>query len=142
MSSFRSVPLRFAVTVTPLAQFAVTVPAIDEAVCAVMSHCTSEQLPSGRPAIVDEPHEPAKPDAAPVFDPPELVPPFEDPPVDVVPATPAFSEGAVGLKTFEDCWNEQLVARIAASNKFKTRTFFMDDALTLLYRHTQFWCVL
>src|SRR5687767_13531405 len=103
-------------TVTPLAQFAATFPAIDELVCAVMFHFTSEQLPSGRPAMLDEPQAPAKAEAAPELEPPDVVappvdepPPVDDPPV-VGPATPPLSDGPVGVKSFELCWNEQPVA--------------------------------
>ena len=80
--SFRNVPVSSAETVTPLAQLAVTLPAIDAAVCAVMFHLTSEQLPSGRPAMLDEPHAPANADAAPELEPP---PDVAEPPVDAPP---------------------------------------------------------
>src|SRR5688572_7618560 len=118
--SLCSVPVRFAETVTPLAQFAETVPSMVDAVCAVMSHFTSEQLPSGRPAMVEEPQLPANADAAPVAEPPPVDdPPPVDPPVVVEPATPPVSEGAVGVKSFELCSNEQPVASIEASARPK-----------------------
>src|SRR5687768_11163984 len=121
--SLCSVPVRSAATFTPLAQLAVTVPPIDVAVCAVMSHFTSEQLPSGRPAIADDPHEPANADAAFEPEPPPL-PVLEEPP-DVFPAGPSLPDGAVGANSFEVFSNAQPVASVAASTRLKREIFFM-----------------
>jgi hypothetical protein len=127
-------------TVTPLAQFAATFPAIDELVCAVMFHFTSEQLPSGRPAMLDEPQAPANADAAPELEPPDVAvtavddaPPVDDPLV-VDPVAPPVSDGAVGVKSFEVCSNEQPVASIEASSKLKKKVCFIVAPLRFCIR--------
>jgi hypothetical protein len=124
-------------TVTPLAQFAVTVPEIVDAVCVVMSHLTSEQLPSGSPAIDGEPHVPPNADAGEVVDVPpvEPEPPVVDDPPDVVPAAPALSEGAVGVKSFEVFSNAQPVASIEASNRLKKHSFFITGPYSFVLAH-------
>jgi hypothetical protein len=138
--SLCSVPVKLAATTMPLAQFAVTVPPTDEAVCAVISHFTSEQLPSGRPAIVDEPHAPANADAAVVLP----VEPVEDEPVEpvvvVLPAAPLTLEGDVGPRSFDVCSNAQPVASVEASNKVVREAFFMIGPYSFVW-HTQFWYV-
>src|SRR5688500_13392439 len=99
--SLSIVPFRLAATTTPLAQFAETVPDTDEAVCAVISHFTSEQLPSGRPAMVDEPQAPLNADAGVVVEvPADPLLPVEEEPVPVVPAVPLTLDGDVGVKSF------------------------------------------
>jgi hypothetical protein len=142
------VPVRFAATFTPLAQLAVTVPATDEAVWVVMSHFTSEQLPSGSPAMLGEPHAPANADAGeleefpPVDVPPVDVPPVEDPPVEVEPAAPLFPEGAVGLKSFDVCSNAHPVASVEASSRLRRETFFMIGPYSFVSAHTVLVCSL
>ena len=116
-------PVRFGGHVTPLAQFAVTVPAIDVCRLRVMSHFTSEQLPSGRPAIVDEPHAPMNAEPPVLVDPP---PEDEPPPLDVAAdgraaEAPSLPEGAVGLKSSDVCSNAQPVASVEASTGSKER---------------------
>src|SRR5688572_25007236 len=127
------VPVRFAETFTPLAHVAVTVPDTDEAVCVVMSHFTSEQLPSGSPAIVDEPHAPAnaEADGVAVVDPVE-----DDAPVALPPAASPVPDGDVGPVSLFS--NEQPVDSVAASIRLKRAKVFIRD-LTLVYRHMQFW---
>ena len=97
-----------------------------------MSHFTSEQLPNGSPAIVDEPHAPLNADAGVGVDEPEVLPlpvddePVdEDPVVDVLPAGPLVSDGAVGPNSLEVCSNAQPVARADAINRLIREKFFM-----------------
>src|SRR5687767_13755808 len=89
-----------------------------------MSHFTSEQLPSGRPAMLGEPHAPANTDAGEF----EEFPPVDEPPVDVPPAAPSFP-GAVGLKSFDVFSNAQPVASIDASSRLGREKVFMDMPL-------------
>src|SRR5262245_61049708 len=82
-----------------------------------MSHFTSEQLPSGSPAMLDEPQAPLKADVAPV-----------PPPVDVDPVPPAeppLPLGAVGVNSFVVFSNAQPVARVDASRMPKRQNVFM-----------------
>src|SRR5687767_8748647 len=105
-----------------------------------MFHFTSEQLPRGRPAMLDEPQAPANADAAPELEPPDVAaPPVDDPPpVDaplvVEPATPPVSDGAVGVKSFELCSNEQPLASTDASSKLKKEVCFIVAPLRFCIR--------
>jgi hypothetical protein len=110
--------------VTPLAQFAVTVPETADVLCVVISHFTSEQLPSGSPAIEGEPQAPLNADAD-----GEVDPPVVDEPPDVVPAAPPVPVGAVGPRTFEVFSNAQPVATSAASNRLEREAFFIGPPL-------------
>lgn len=102
-----------------------------------MCHWTSEQFPSGRPAIVDDPHAPLKGEP-PVVDPPLVVadpplvvepPPVDDPPVVVWPAAPSEPEGAVGLKSFDVCWIEHPVTSVEASSRPRRERCFMMERI-------------
>ena len=115
------VPVRFAATVTPLAHVADTVPETDDDVCVVMNHLTSAQLPSGSPAIVEEPQAPLKAPAGEVVEPEPLPLPVDDDPVDApVPV------GAAGLASLVVFSKEQPVASIDATSTNKDKVFIFD----------------
>jgi hypothetical protein len=128
------VPVRFAATVTPLAQVADTVPETDDAVCVVISHFTSAQLPSGRPAIVEDPHAPLNADAADVDDPDPLELPVEDDPVD--PDDDASPEGVVGLRSLVVCSNSQPALSIDASSRLNKDKVFMIGPYSFAHGNT------
>ena len=121
-----SAPVRLAATTTPLEQFALTLPVMDVSVCELICQLTSEQFPSGRPAIVDDPHAPLNPEP-PVVDPPPDVdpPPLDVPPLVEPPAVLSLPEGAVGLKRSDVCSNAQLVASVEISKRLKRERIFM-----------------
>ena len=101
-SALLSSPARVAVTVTPPAQVADSVPPTEVDDCSVMSHFKSLQLPIGRPAMVDDPHAPMNADAGVEVAPDELEP-LLDP------------LGAVGVKSFVVFSYEQPVTIADAS---------------------------
>ena len=83
-----------------------------------MSHFTSEQLPIGSPAIVDEPHAPAKADAGDAVEVDGL--PLL---VEAVPAVPLVSGNGVGAVSVFS--NPQPAASVDASSRLKRQKFFM-----------------
>jgi hypothetical protein len=97
---------------------------IDVAVCELICQLTSEQFPSGRPAIVDDPHTPLKPEPPPDVDPPPLDELLLDEPPIVLPAV-SLPEGAVGLKSFDDCSKAQPVAIVETSTRLEREKIFM-----------------
>ena len=135
------VPVRFASTFTPLGQLADTVPETDDALCSVMSHFTSPQLPTGRPAMLDEPQAPPKAEAG-------VVPGLdEEPPPDVGFAelvgcvevgAPPVLEGARGFESSVLFSSEQPDASVDASSRDTKEMRFMIRPFTVLYRRAQF----
>jgi hypothetical protein len=103
-----------------------------------MSHFTSVQLPSGSPAIVDEPHAPAKAEAGEVadVDVADVDPVEVDVPPEVLPAVSAFPDGDIGLESLFS--NAQPVATVEASSRLRRVKVFIRGP-TVLYRHIQFW---
>ena len=93
---------------------------------------TSEQLPRGSPAIVEDPQEPLNADAAEV-----PVPTVVGEPAVVVPPVLV---GAVGLSSSALFSNAQPDASEEASSKVRNEMCFIV-ALTVLYRHAHFWRV-
>jgi hypothetical protein len=85
-----------------------------------MSHFTSEQFPSGRPAIVEEPHEPAKADAGDTVVLDEL-----SALVDPEPATPPVWDVGVGAVSVFS--NPQPAASADAARRLERQTFFSID---------------
>jgi hypothetical protein len=114
--------------VTPLAQFAETVPDTDDEVCVVMSHFTSAQFPSGSPAIVEDPQAPLKADAADVVEPDPLELPVAVP--DEVPS----AEGAAGFPSFVTFSKEQPVASIDATSRDSKQGVFIGRPLQFCTR--------
>ena len=89
-----------------------------------MSHFTSEQFPSGRPAIVDEPHAPANADAGDVVELDAVFPPLEP-----EPATPPVSDTAVGAVSVFS--NPHPAASVDASSRLRRQTFFIIGPYSL-----------
>src|SRR5688500_8390224 len=96
-----------------------------------MSHFTSEQLPNGSPAMVDEPHAPAKAEAGDVAD---VDPVEDDAPVEVPPAVSPVPDGDVGpVSVFS---NAQPVASIDASSRLRRVKVFMRGPYSFVSAHT------
>ena len=99
-----------------------------------MSHFTSEQLPIGSPAIVEEPHAPAKAEAGEVV----VDPVEEDAPVEVLPAVSEVPDGDVGpVSVFS---NAQPVASVDASSRLRRVKVFMRGPYSFVSAHTVLVC--
>ena len=126
------VPAKFALTFVPPAQVAVTVPATEVDDCSEITHVRSAQFAIGRPAIDDAPQAPENVDAG---VPVEFPPVEDDDPVGVmVPATPTFPVGALGVSSVDALSNAQPVARIDARHT-------ADKDASLMVRPWSSWIV-